>query len=94
MVRNKIGRPVLDDFKFNFKNYFMYKPGYIYEVSGAKFILAVFTLQNKEYGMLVDLEEGNRWVDPVEVKHMYRITKEEFDMICGGEKAKLVTKKI
>lgn len=68
----------------------MHQPGETYLIKNTTLLLASFQLGGKDYAVLINLENGNRWVDPVKVNNYCRIKEDEFEAICGYDTYKLI----
>ena len=65
--------------------------GNIYKVhNNTMCLLSGFLLDKKDHAVLIELETGNRYVDPIAVKDYYRITDDEMTLLTGGDTYSLI----
>ena len=46
------------------------------------YVLSTFTIDGLPYGVLIGIEDGNRYLDPVLISDLIRVTKKEFRLIA------------
>ena len=61
-----------------------------YFIAGDTFILTGFVLNNKEYAMLVNVDDGTRWNDAVEVFTFAELSQLEFNKVVGTHKYSVI----
>lgn len=67
-----------------------FKAGNIYEIDHSLYVLGRFGIEQQEYIVLIQLENGNRFTEPVRVNNFNLINKSEFEELCENEPYKLI----
>jgi len=71
----------------------IYRPGTFFdEEDGGRYILTGFFMNGNEYAMLVNINDGGRWGDPIEVEDFLEVTQEELNKLTEDGDFELVEK--